>query len=419
MPLTDLAIRKAMPREKLYKLSDSHGLHLVVRPSGSKHWYQKFRYAGKENRLGLGAYPTVTLREARELSSQVRALLAQGINPAEKRKEEKRGGVPAHTFSSVAQDWLDSNHHWSEEHAKRVRRYFDMYVFSFIGTRDIKQLTLPELLEPIKTVEKAGKLDVARRLQQRTASVMQYAALNGIIDYNPALDLRGAVAVRKTRHLPALELEQIPDFLKRIDNYKGREQTRLALQLTLLIFIRSSELRFARWDEIDLVRGMWTIPARREPIEGVKFSERGAKMRSPHLVPLSRQAVRLLERIHLIQVKDHYLIFPGARNRKRVMSEGTINKALRVMGYDSQKDVCGHGFRTIACSALIESGRWSSDAVERQMSHQERSGVRAAYIHKAKHIHEREKMMQWWADYLDANRTGWVSPYDFLWEEEP
>ncbi|MFS2224875.1 tyrosine-type recombinase/integrase [Pantoea sp. B65] len=417
MPLSDRAVLHAKPSEKAYKLSDAHGLYLLINTSGSKFWYLKYRYTGKEKKLSFGPYPSVTLAEARRLKDEARAMLAAGVDPGEKRKVEKRNAVPQHTFKSVALDWLVSNRTWSEEHAERVKRYFEMYVFPRIGSRDIKKLKVPELLEPVKIVEKAGKLDVARRLQQRTAAVMRYAVQNGIIDYNPAQVLSGAVATSNTRHLPALELEQLPEFLRRIDHYKGHEQTRLALQLTLLIFIRSSELRFARWDEINLKRALWTIPDRREPLEGVKFSERGAKMRSTHLVPLSRQAVLILKRIQHLQGEGQFLVFPGVRNLNKTMSEGTINKALRVMGYDTQKDVCGHGIRTMACSALVESGKWSGEAVERQMSHQERKKVRAAYIHKARHIHEREKMMQWWADYLDANRAGWVSPYEFPWKD--
>ena len=414
MPLTDLAVRKAAPRDKAYRLSDSHGLYLQITPSGGKLWYQKFRFQGKENRIAIGAYPTVSIRQAREKRAEIRECLANGINPAEKRREDKRGVPPERTFKLVALEWVASNKRWSKDHAARVTRYFDLYVFPLIGERDIKKLSVPDLILPIKAVEKAGKVDVARRLQQRTASIMRYAVQNGMIEHNPAPDLTCVVSPAVTCHHPALELEELPDFLRRIDDYRGRELTRLAVQLTLLIFIRSSELRFARWEEIDLKKPLWTIPGERKPIEGVKFSQRGAKMRTPHLVPLSRQAVvvlKLIQRLSGGEGED--LVFPGDHNPKKVMSEGTINKALQRMGYDTRKDVCGHGFRTMACSSLIESGLWSEEAVERQMSHQERKKVRAAYIHKAKHLEEREKMMQWWADFLDANRVGRVSPYEF------
>ncbi|EIY6648860.1 tyrosine-type recombinase/integrase [Salmonella enterica] len=413
MALTDLAIRHARPLGKAYRLSDCHGLYLQVNPSGSKLWYLKFRFGNKENRMALGPYPLISLALAREKQADIRRLILEGVNPAEKRREEKRGGEPLYTFESVAREWVSSNVNWSAEHKKRVLRYFELYVFPTNGHCDITKMKVKDLLVPIKEVEKAGKLDVASRLQQRTACVMRYAVQNGIIDHNPASDLTGAVSTPKVRHHPALDLHLIPDFLERIDDYKGRKLTQLAVKLVLLLFIRSSELRFARRDEIDMENAMWTIPAERKPIPGVKYSARGAKMRSPHLVPLSHQAIELLK-----EVKQHCrpgteLVFPGDHDYRKPMSENTINKALRVMGYDTQKEVCGHGFRTMACSALVESGLWSSDAVERQMSHQERKRVRAAYIHKAQHLDERREMMQWWADYLDANRFRHVVPYGF------
>ena len=306
-----------------------------------------------------------------------------------------------------------SNVNWSVEHKKRVLRYFELYVFPTNGSCDITKMKVKDLLVPIKEVEKAGKLDVASRLQQRTACVMRYAVQNGIIDHNPASDLTGAVSTPKVRHHPALDLNFIPDFLERIDDFKGRKLTQLAVKLALLLFIRSSELRFARWDEIDLHNSMWTIPAEHEPIPGVKYSARGAKMRSPHLVPLSHQAIELLREVRQHCRPGTELVFPGDHNYRKPMSENTINKALRVMGYDTKKDVCGHGFRAMACSALSESGLWSKEAIEKQMSHQERSSVRAAYIHKAEYLEERIEMMQWWSDYLDANSDGYVSAYQY------
>ncbi|MDT4307400.1 tyrosine-type recombinase/integrase [Klebsiella aerogenes] len=413
MALTDLAIRHARPLGKAYRLSDCHGLYIQVNPSGSKLWYLKFRFGNKENRMALGPYPLISLALAREKQADIRRLILEGINPAEKRREEKRGGEPLYTFESVAREWVSSNVNWSAEHKKRVLRYFELYFFPTNGSCDITKMKVKDLLVPIKEVEKAGKLDVASRLQQRTACVMRYAVQNGIIDHNPASDLTGAVSTPKVRHHPALDLNLIPDFLERVDDFKGRKLTQLAVKLALLLFIRSSELRFARWDEIDLRNAMWTIPAEREPIPGVKYSARGAKMHSPHLVPLSRQAIELLHEVRQHCRPGTELVFPGDHNYRKPMSENTINKALRVMGYDTQKDVCGHGFRTMACSALVESGLWSSDAVERQMSHQERKRVRAAYIHKAQHLEERREMMQWWADYLDANRFRHVVPYGF------
>lgn len=241
---------------------------------------------------------------------------------------------------------------------------------------------------------------------------MRYAVQSGLIDYNPAQEMAGAVASCNRQHRPALELKRIPELLTKIDSYTGRPLTRWATELTLLIFIRSSELRFARWSEIDFEASIWTIPPEREPIPGVKHSHRGSKMRTTHLVPLSRQALAILKQIKQF-CGAHDLIFIGDHDSHKPMSENTVNSALRVMGYDTKVEVCGHGFRTMACSSLIESGLWSRDAVERQMSHMERNSVRAAYIHKAEHLEERRLMLQWWADFLDANREKGISPFDY------
>jgi integrase len=242
---------------------------------------------------------------------------------------------------------------------------------------------------------------------------MRYAVQNGLIESNPALDLSGAIIPPHEKHRPALSLKRLPEFLQRLDIYHGRELTSLAIKLTLVTFIRSSELRFACWPEIDLRRALWTLPAEREPIPGVKYSHRGAKMHTPHLIPLSRQAIEILKQLKELTVYGLSLIFPGDHDPKKPISEGTVNKALQAMGYNTKTEICGHGFRAMACSALVESGLWSRDAVERQMSHQERSSVRAAYIHKAEYMDERRLMMQWWADYLDANRETYVVPYEF------
>ncbi|WP_192459020.1 tyrosine-type recombinase/integrase [Musicola keenii] len=415
MALTDVVARTAKPREKAYKLADAHGLYLLVSPNGSKRWYLKYRFDGKESRIAFGAYPLISLAKARVKRDEVRLLLSEGIHPTEKREEEKEQAQAAlNTFEKVAKDWHRniSQNRWSQTHAGRVWRDMERNILSAIGQRHIADLKTKDLLEPLKVVEQNGHLDLASRLRQRVTDIMRYAVQNDLIERNPAQDLTGVIAAPKATHRPALKLDKLPDFLTQIERYKGRALTRLALKLTLCVFIRSSELRFARWPEIDFKRAMWTIPPEREAIPGVKHSQRGAKMRSEHLVPLSRQALALLEEIKAIS-GAHELVFPGDHQPTKPMSENTINSALRTMGYDTTTEVCGHGFRTMACSALVESGQWPRDAVERQMSHQERNGVRAAYIHKAEHLEERKLMLQWWADYLDANREEHVVPYEF------
>ncbi|MCC4277039.1 tyrosine-type recombinase/integrase [Pseudomonas aeruginosa] len=413
-PLSDTQCRTAKPRDKDYKLFDGRGLYLLVKPTGVKSW--RFKYTKPDGRAGLtafGSYPALSLKAARECHAQALALLARGLDPVEQARQARNPDAGhAIAFETVARAWHATMTKWSQGHARRVLSEMESDLFPVIGKRRIVDVKTRDLLIPLQAVEKRGALDTAARLRQRCTCIMRYAVQTGLIDYNPAHDLAGALTTRKAKHRPALPLERLPELLARIDSYRGRALTGLAVRLALAVFIRSSELRFARWEEIDLSRAMWTIPGERQPIEGVKFSHRGAKMGTPHLVPLSRQAVDILECVRALS--DRFdLVFPGDHYQFKPMSENTVNSALRRMGYNTQGEVCGHGFRAMACSALVESGLWSRDAVERQMSHQERNGVRAAYIHKAEHLDERRLMVQWWADYLDANRKQHITPYDF------
>ena len=413
MALTDTKVRSAKPEEKEYSLVDGDGMSLLVKPNGSKYWRFRFRFGGKQHLMAFGVYPEISLANARQKREEARKLVAAGIDPREhKRALKEEQAKEIITFEKVAREWLATNQKWSEDHANRVKKSLEDNIFPAIGTCNIAELGTRDLLAPIKAVEVSGRLEVASRLQQRTPAIMRYAVQSGLIDYNPAQEMAGAVASGNRQHRPALELKRIPELLEKIDGYTGRPLTRWATELTLLIFIRSSELRFARWSEIDFETSMWTIPPEREPIPGVKHSQRGSKMRTPHLVPLSKQALAILKQIKQF-CGEHELIFIGDHDPRKPMSENTVNSALRVMGYDTKVEVCGHGFRTMACSSLIESGLWSKDAVERQMSHMERNSVRAAYIHKAEHLDERKLMLQWWANFLDANREKSISPFDF------
>lgn len=413
MALTDIKVRTVKPLDKPFKLTDGEGMHLLINPNGSKYWRLQYRFGGKQKMLALGVYPTVTLADARKRREIAKKLVSDGIDPAEKKKEDKIEQSGSTTFESLARDWHAScSKKWSSSHSERVLKSLADNLFPSIGKSKISDLKTRDLLAPIKVVEASKRYEVAARLQQRTTAIMRYAVQSGLIDYNPAQEMAGAIAVAKREHRPALDFERIPELLDRIESFKGRKLTKLAVKLTLMVFIRSSELRFARWSEIDFERAMWTIPAERELLEGVKHSHRGSKMRTPHLVPLSRQALVVLKEIEAIS-GDHNLIFIGDHNPEKPMSENTVNTALRGMGYDTKTEVCGHGFRAMACSALIECGLWSKDAVERQMSHQERNSVRAAYIHKAEHLDERRLMVQWWADFLDANCIRIIRPFDF------
>lgn len=427
MPLTALQIKNEKPSDKPRNLFDGGGLYLRIEANGAKYWRLKCQIDGKEARRGIGVYckPTLqgdgrygpekiimSLAEAREAADEYRRNLASGKDP-KKQKEEARQ-VSDSNFQIVALEWHSKNApRWVPDHAERIRKRLVESAFPLIGGMDVKDITTADLLAVLRPVEADGKLDTASRLRQYLTGIMRYAVQTGRIRSNPALDLQGALTAPKSAHRPALPLNRLPELIAAIDQYKGRKLTQAALWLTLLTFIRSSELRFMRWDEIDFEREVWTIPPEREAIEGVKHSTRGAKMRSAHVVPLSKPALQVLESLKPIS-GGFPLVFTGDHDPNKPMSENTINKALRVLGFDTKTEVCGHGFRAMACSALTESGLWEVEIIEKQMSHEQRNSVRAAYIHKAEHLTQRKAMMAWWADYLNALRGGgFVEPVEF------
>ncbi|HBN0705633.1 TPA: tyrosine-type recombinase/integrase [Escherichia coli] len=411
MSLTDAKTRTLKPSDKPFKVSDSHGLYLRVKPGGSRHWYLKYRISGKESRIALGAYPAISLSDARQQREGIRKMLALNINPVQQRAAVRGSRTPEKVFKNVALAWHKSNRKWSQNTADRLLASLNNHIFPVIGNLPVSELKPRHFIDLQKGIEEKGLLEVASRTRQHLSNIIRHAVHQELIDTNPAANLGGVTTPPVRRHYPALPLERLPELLERIGAYhQGRELTRHAVLLMLHVFIRSSELRFARWSEIDFTNRVWTIPATREPIIGVHYSGRGAKMRMPHIVPLSEQSIAILKQIKDI-TGNNELIFPGDHNPYKPMCENTVNKALRVMGYDTKKDICGHGFRAMACSALMESGLWAKDAVERQMSHQERNTVRMAYIHKAEHLEARKAMMQWWSDYLEACRESYAPPY--------
>ncbi|EKQ0791812.1 tyrosine-type recombinase/integrase [Escherichia coli] len=411
MSLTDAKIRTLKPSDKPFKVSDSHGLYLRVKPGDSRHWYLKYRISGKESRIALGAYPAISLSDARQQREGIRKMLALNINPVQQRAAVRGSRTPEKVFKNVALAWHKSNRKWSQNTADRLLASLNNHIFPVIGNLPVSELKPRHFIDLQKGIEEKGLLEVASRTRQHLSNIIRHAVHQELIDTNPAANLGGVTTPPVRRHYPALPLERLPELLERIGAYhQGRELTRHAVLLMLHVFIRSSELRFARWSEIDFTNRVWTIPATREPIIGVHYSGRGAKMRMPHIVPLSEQSIAILKQIKDI-TGNNELIFPGDHNPYKPMCENTVNKALRVMGYDTKKDICGHGFRAMACSALMESGLWAKDAVERQMSHQERNTVRMAYIHKAEHLEARKAMMQWWSDYLEACRESYAPPY--------
>ncbi|ECL9649176.1 TPA: integrase arm-type DNA-binding domain-containing protein [Enterobacter soli] len=416
MALNELSPKKienAKPKDTDYKLTDGGSLYLLVKKNGTKAWRMNYRFNGKQATLALGVYPDVPLATARKRRDEARELLADGRDPREAKRSEKDEPTSP-TFENVAREWHSGtmgHPEWKEITRTKILREMENHLFPAIGSKPIDTLKTRDLLPMLIEMTRQGIGATTGRVKTTMGSIFRYAVQRGIVDYNPAHDLKGAIINPKVRHRPALPLERLPELMAKAVNYTGRPLTRLAVLFSLHTFVRSSELRHARWEEIDIENGLWTIPGQREKIAGVKYSDRGAKMGAVHYVPLSTQAIKVLEEIQKIS-GEYLLIFPGDSNPYKPMSENTVNKALRTMGYDTQADVCLHGFRAMACSALTESGLWSRDAVERQMSHQERNEVRAAYVHLAQHMQERRQMMQWWSSYLELNKEEFHAPYN-------
>ncbi|HZP66859.1 MAG TPA: tyrosine-type recombinase/integrase [Rudaea sp.] len=399
MALTDTALRNLKPVSKPTKLFDSNGLFLLVNPpsarvpKGSRLWRFKYYYAGKEKLLSLGAYPDMSLRLARDARDKARTLLVQNIDPSVQRKAEEfaQREAAANSFEVIAREWLIRQQSKLDEVTlKKATALLEKWVFPWLGTKPIADITPRELLETVlRRVEATGKIETVHRVKQRCGQIFRYAIATGRAERDPTPDLRGALATAKTRsHAAIVEPAKIGELLRAMDGFDGQFVTRCALKLTPLVFVRPGELRRAEWREVDLDKALWSIPAER------------MKMDAPHLVPLSRQAVEILRELHPLTGSGEY-VFPGARSLRRPMSENTVNAALRRLGY-SGSEIVAHGFRSMASTLLNEQG-WPSDVIERQLAHAERNEVRRAY-NRAKYLPERVKMMQAWADYLDALR---------------
>lgn len=391
--LTNIAIKNTKPGPKLFRLFDGGGMYLEVTPQGGYYWRLKYRYEGRERRLALGVYPTITLAEARELREAARKLLALGTDPAKPKKEAKAEQlIQSETFETIAEEWFAKHRHtWAENTAETIISRLRKDIFPFIGTRPIREITPPELLAVIRRIESRGAVETARRDLQKCGQIFRYALATGRAERDIAADLQGAIAPPKKRHFASIhEPKEIGALLRAIDGYSGSIVTRCALQLAPLTFVRPGELRHAEWVEVDLEAAEWRIPAAR------------MKMREKHIVPLSRQALKVLRELHPLTGTGRY-VFPGDRSWARPMSENAVLAALRRMGYE-KGEMTGHGFRSMASTILHEQG-WLSDVVERQLAHGDRNKIRASY-NFAQHLPERRKMMQAWADYLDLLREG-------------
>ncbi|MHA3098319.1 tyrosine-type recombinase/integrase [Acinetobacter brisouii] len=416
-PLSSTQCDGAKPKEKDYNLYDGQGLILFVRKNGSKVWRFKYkRPNGKDGLMTLGNYPALTLKEARGKRHTLLNQLANGIDPIDQLAIQKAKHDDSFSFEAVTRAWhvaYKATGKWGDGTAERALKNFEIYVFPELGNKPIDSIKPRDLNFVLSKIEEKGYLEVLKKTRQRFVSIFAFAISKGYIELSPAYSLKDAIIVtRKTKHHPKLPLTQLPELFKRLQADQGHPLTGLCLEFALHTFARSSELRFARWNEFDLKKGIWTIPPERTLVEGYKFSNRGAKMKTPHLIPLSPQALRIISEIHSYS-GIYNNVFPKNGDPHGFMSESTINNTLRRMGYDTNQDICGHGFRGMACGALIESTLFTEDAVEKQMSHQERNGVRQAYIHHAEFMEERRMMLCWWSDYLEANQEKFISPMEF------
>ena len=388
MALTDIAIRRAKSREKPYKLFDEKGMYLLVSPSGGKLWRLKYRVSGKEKTLALGPYPERSLAEARDQRDEARKLVRNGVDPGEERKREKRDQKvrSVNTFRLLANEWHQAQlAKWTPHHAASIARRLEVDLLPSLGDRPVAEIEAPELLATLRTIEKRGSHDIAHRVLQIAGQVFRYAIVLGRANRDPSRDLKGALVVpARVRHHAALTEAELPEFLDKLDRFDGHLQTQQAMKLLLLTFVRTGELRGAKWAEIDFEKAQWRIPAER------------MKTGRDHIVPLSKQALVVLRELQ--KLNGHRLIlFPNQAKPTLPMSENTILFALYRMGYHSR--ATGHGFRATASTILNEQG-WRSDVIELQLAHAERNKVRAAY-NRAEYLPERRKLMQHWADFLD------------------
>lgn len=393
MPLTDAKLRTLTEPGKHF---DGAGLYLELTAAGGRYWRLKYRHGGKEKRLALGVYPTVSLKAARDAATEARKLLASGDDPGAARKAAKAQTARenATTLEAVARDWLaHQSGRWAPVTADRVRASLEGHIFPALGARSLVSIRPGEVMAAIKTVEASGAADQASRVLQRVKAIYRWAVTHERIESNPMLDLVPSEILkpRQVVHRAALSDRELPEFLRKLDEYEGDPNTVHALRLLMLTATRPGEVRGARWEEFDRQAALWIIPAER------------MKMRTEHRVPLSRQALEVLRNMGALS-GGRGLVFPSPFYPGKSLSENTFNSAMARMGYKGS--ATAHGFRALFSTVANECG-WNPDVIERQLAHAERNSVRAAY-HRSTYMQDRERLMQWWADYLDGRKAGKV-----------
>lgn len=392
LKLTNTFCKASKPKQKPYKKSDGGGLYLHIMPNGSKLWRLKYYYLNTEKLISFGSYPTVSLAEARELRENAKKLIQNGIDPSEDKKNQKREAIinAENTFRSVALEWHDNQQgRWSNKHHQNVLHRMKTDIFPYIGNDPIKDIEAPDLLSALRKIEKRGALDIANRVRQICGQVFRYGIQTGRCKRDPSSDLRGALKTRKKQHFAALSTREIPEFLEALERNEARlyPQTRRAIELSLLTFVRPGELRKSTWDEIDFGDKLWIIPAER------------MKMRREHIVPLSKQAIEILK--DQKQQTNHLntdWVFPSLVRPRNPMSDGTVNVAIKKLGFQGR--MTAHGFRALARTAIREKLSYDPDVIECQLAHKQPGPLGEAY-NRVQFIEKRQIMMQEWADYLD------------------
>ncbi|EDR9397636.1 TPA: tyrosine-type recombinase/integrase [Citrobacter werkmanii] len=386
MPLNDMQIRRAKPEAKAYTLGDGQGLSLLVEPNGSKSWRFRYRFAGKPKMISLGVYPTITLADARSRRDDARKLVAEGKNPSEVRKEQKIAlQIESESaFEKIATEWHQmKSAKWSAGYASDIMEAFQNDIFPYVGERPVGEIKPLELLNVLRKIEKRGALEKMRKVRQRCSEVFRYAIATGRAEFNPAADLSSALEVHQSNHFPFLKADEIPDFLRALNGYTGSRIVQIATKLLMITGVRTIELRASLWSEFDLDNAIWEIPAER------------MKMRRAHLVPLSTQALDLLNELKIMTGNYRY-VFPGRNDPNKPMSEASINQLIKRIGYGGK--LTGHGFRHMMSTLLHEQG-FDSFWIEIQLAHVDKNNIRGTYNH-ALYLEKRRDMLRWYSSFI-------------------
>lgn len=391
MPLSATAVKQAKPKEKDYKLSDEKGLFLLIKRNGSKYWRQKYRYGGKEKLLALGVYPDVSLKDARDRRDDARKLLSNDIDPSDIKRAKKISGgeTAANSFEVVAKEWFETRmRDKSKSHQDRTWRALEKDLFPSLRNRAVASITAPDLLAALRKIERRGAIETAHRAKQVAGQIFRFAIVTGRAERDPSQDLTGALKSPVEKHHAAITSPaDAGKLMLAIDAFQGTATVKAALQLSPLLFCRPGELRHMEWAEINWEEKRWEIPAEK------------MKMKQPHIVPLSKQALTILEEHQRLSGRGRY-VFPSARGASRPLSENGVRTALRTMGYDNDT-MTPHGFRAMARTLLDEVLGYRVDWIEQQLAHAVKDALGRAY-NRTTHLKDRRNMMQGWADYLET-----------------